>query len=209
MFERVTINQNRSSTVSTKDGNGSFFKPVIKLTINEPNDVYVQEADAMADKLMRMPDKENKQASFFRPAVTPIQRKFAHCEEEEKKMQRKEMNNEEKTADNGLENYIGNLNSSGESLPIELHSFYEPRLGYDLNHVKVHTDNVAAKSAQSINSLAYTSGNNIVFNRGQYSPNTDSGKRLHGHELTHTNKIGPVQNSKNDKIITTQEVILK
>jgi len=50
----------------------------------------------------------------------------------------------------------------------------------------VHTDSVAAKSAQSINALAYTSGNDIVFNEGQYSPNTYNGKKLLAHELTHT-----------------------
>ena len=66
-----------------------------------------------------------------------------------------------------------------------MRNFYEPRFGYDFNNVKVHTDTVAAKSAQSINALAFTSGNNIVFNNGQYSPDTDSGKRLLGHELTH------------------------
>jgi hypothetical protein len=35
----------------------SFFKPVIqaKLTINQPNDIYEQEADAIADKVMRKP----------------------------------------------------------------------------------------------------------------------------------------------------------
>ena len=30
-----------------------FFQP--KLTINPPNDIYEQEADAMADKVMRIP----------------------------------------------------------------------------------------------------------------------------------------------------------
>src|SRR5690606_16709418 len=38
---------------------------------------------------------------------------------------------------------------------------------------------------QSINALAYTSGNSIVFNEGQYSPGTTTGKKLLAHELTH------------------------
>ena len=42
----------------------------------------------------------------------------------------------------------------------------EPRFGHDFSNVKVHTDSVAAKSAQSINALAYTSGSNIVFTVG-------------------------------------------
>src|SRR5690606_35156383 len=58
------------------------------------------------------------------------------------------------------------------------------------SQVKVHTDDMAAKSAQSINALAYTSGNHIVFNQGQYSPGLESGKRLLGHELTHVLQQG-------------------
>ncbi len=38
---------------------------------------------------------------------------------------------------------------------------------------------------QYINALAYTTGNNIVFNEGQYAPGSDSGNRLLAHELTH------------------------
>ncbi len=163
-----------------------FFQP--KLTINQPNDAYEVEADAMADKVMRMEIPSN--GIQLKPLpVSSVQRKCAHCEEEQK-MQRKEMNSSETTADAGLESYVGGLNSGGQALSPEARSFYEPRFGYDFSNVKIHDDTVAAKSAQSINALAYTSGNNIVFNSGQYSPNTESGKRLLGHELTHVVQQG-------------------
>jgi hypothetical protein len=165
---------------SKTSGTPVFIQP--KLTINDPNDEYEKEADAMADKVIRM------QQPFVQAKplpITSVQRKCAHCEEEEKKAQRKEMNGNSTTADHTLESYVGNLNGGGQLLSNEVRNFYEPRFGYDFSNVKVHTDSVAAKSAQSINALAYTSGNNIVFNGGQYSPNTDSGKRLLSHELTH------------------------
>ena len=156
----------------------SFFQP--KLTINNPGDQYEKEANDMADKVMRMgqPFIQTKPLP-----ITSVQRKCARCEEE-KKAQRKELNGNEIT-DHSFESYISNINGSGQSLSNEIRNFYEPRFGYDFSDVKVHTDSIAAKSAQSINAQAYTSGNNIVFNSGQYSPNTDSGKRLLGHELTH------------------------
>ncbi len=163
---------------------GMFIQP--KLTINQPNDAYEQEADAMADKVMRM---EQPGVQLKPLPITGIQRKCAHCKEEEK-VKRKEISNEEATAGNNLENYVGSLNNGGQPLSNEARSFYEPRFGYNFSNVKVHTDTVAAKSAQSINALAYTSGNNIVFNNSQYSPNTDSGKRLLGHELTHVVQQG-------------------
>jgi len=157
-----------------------FIQP--KLTINNPIDEYEKEADEMADKVMRM-EQPFVQAKSL--PINSIPRKCAHCEEEERKLQRKEMNGNVATADHTLESYVGNLNGSGQTLSNEVRNFYEPRFGYDFRNVKVHTDSVAAKSAQSINALAYTSGENIVFNQGQYSPNTESGKKLLGHELTH------------------------
>ena len=177
----------KSTTIAGKAKPGSFFKPTLqaKLSINEPNDIYEQEADAMADKVMRMTDGDLVQAKFFKPSAFPVQRKCAHCEEEEKRMQRKEMNEEEMSASSEMENYVDNLNNNGQPLPSQVRNFYEPRFGADFSQVRIHTDAAAAKSAQSINALAYTSGSNIVFNEQQYSPHTDSGKRLLGHELTH------------------------
>jgi hypothetical protein len=166
--------------------NKPFFQP--KLTINQPNDAYEVEANAMADKVMRMEMHSNGLQLKPLP-ISSVQRKCAHCEEEQK-MQRKEMNGSETTADAGLESYVGGLHTGGQALSAEARNFYEPRFGYDFSKVKVHTDSVAAKSAQSINALAYTSGSNIVFNSGQYSPNTDSGKKLLGHELTHVVQQG-------------------
>ncbi len=72
---------------TAKDGK-AFFQP--KLTIDQPNDGYEQEANAMADHVMQAPNKPLNNNSFFKPSVSSLQRKCAHCEEEEKKMQRKE-----------------------------------------------------------------------------------------------------------------------
>lgn len=55
----------------------------------------------------------------------------------------------------------------------------------DLGDVRVHTDGLAARSAQAINALAYTVGRDIVFNTGQYAPNSNVGRQLVAHELTH------------------------
>ena len=176
-------NKNNESTTAVfgQKSQSLFFKPVIqpKLTINQPNDPDnyrdEQEADAVADQVMKSTDTESKHQNFFKPFVR-LQRKCENCEEEEKKLQRKEIGEEETTAGNTLENYINNLDGGGERLPNEVRNFYEPRFGYDFSNVKVHTGSLAAKSAQSINALAYTSGNNIVFNQGTYSPGTEGGK---------------------------------
>jgi hypothetical protein len=177
-----TIPQTKKA-IGDNRGTKKFFQP--RLTINTPGDSYEQEADTMAEKVMRIPINDR---SFF-PAkpvtATGLWRKCADCEEEDKKLQRKQSSNEEAEASNELENYISNLDQCGRPLSQEVRNFYEPRFGYDFSNVKVHTNSNDAKSAQSVNALAYTSGNNIVFNDGQYNPGTDSGKKLLAHELTH------------------------
>jgi len=188
MPEYIVSNKANTVHANKQKNERSFFRPLIqaRLTVNQPNDIYEQEADAVADQVMRMSNNDSVQTKFFSPSIATLQRKCQHCEEEEKKkMQRKELNGEGINAGKEAEGYVDNLGSSGQSLSPHTRSFYEARLGYDFSNVKVHTDNEAARSAQSFNALAYTSGNNIVFNSGQYSPATDSGKKLLAHELTH------------------------
>src|SRR3954466_8873794 len=105
MSERTIIPKKNASGNNVLNGNNTFFfQP--KLTINQPDDVYEQEADAVADKVMRMGDG-TADKKFFSPPV--IKRKCAHCEEEEKKLQRKELNGNEVVANQQTENYPGTL----------------------------------------------------------------------------------------------------
>src|SRR2546423_3508203 len=77
--------------------------------------------------------------------------------------------------------------SSGGGQPLDesTRSFMEPRFGHDFSRVRVHADGRAAESAQSVNALAYTAGQDVVFGGGQYEPGTNEGKKLLAHELTH------------------------
>lgn len=77
------------------------------------------------------------------------------------------------------------LHSPGQLLDAATRAFFEPRFGHDFSQVRVHTDAKAAESAQAVNSLAYTLGQDIVFGSGQYAPHTSAGRRLMAHELTH------------------------
>ena len=42
----------------------------------------------------------------------------------------------------------------------------ESRFGYDFSNVRIHSGDMAAYN--SVNALAYTVGNDIVFGEGQY-----------------------------------------
>jgi hypothetical protein len=163
-------------------GHGKLPFIQAKLSVNAPGDQYEQEADTMADKVMRM--KGPFSPSTHHGTVN-VQRKCAACDEEEKHVHRKENSGAEVQADSGLDSYVSSLNSSGQALSESSRNFFEPRFGQDFSNVRVHTDSGAAKSAKFINALAYTTGNNIVFNEGQYAPGSESGQRLMAHELTH------------------------
>lgn len=71
-----------------------FFAPVIqpKLTINQPNDVFEQEADTIAEKVMRMSDHD---AAPAKVAPVVVQKKCSACEEEEKLQKKEEEESEE------------------------------------------------------------------------------------------------------------------
>ena len=78
------------------------------------------------------------------------------------------------------------LREPGRPLDEETRAFMEPRFGYDLSTVRLHTDARSAQSATAMNARAYTVGRHIVFAHGQYSPGSESGRSLLAHELTHT-----------------------
>ena len=77
------------------------------------------------------------------------------------------------------------LRSPGQPLDAQMRAFFEPRFGHDFSRVRVHTDAKAAESARTVNALAYTFGENVVFGSGQLRLETHAGQRLLAHELAH------------------------
>jgi hypothetical protein len=130
-----------------------------KLAINPPGDIYEQEADRVAEQVMRMPT----------PAVAPLQRRAANQVGSP-------------TAPTIVHEALG---GSGQPLDSATRAYFEPRFGADFSGVRVHTDAQAAESARAVNALAYTLGQDVVFGAGQYRPGTSVGQRLLAHELTH------------------------
>jgi hypothetical protein len=172
-----------------------------KLKIGEPNDKYEQEADRVAEQVMRMPEPEpGNQPARTTPSIGQrIQRLCPECEEElhrqpideddeDKEMSLQAKGNTERVAPEvtpGLESRIQSLEGGGQPFPESVRAFFEPRLGYDFSQVRVHTDGGAAKAARTLNAHAFTFGRNIVFGPGEYAPETAAGKKLVAHELSH------------------------
>ena len=77
------------------------------------------------------------------------------------------------------------LRTSGEPLDAGTRAHMEARFGFDFARVRIHTDAQASRSADAVDALAYTVGDDVVFASGRYSPRTAEGQRLIAHELAH------------------------
>ncbi len=150
-----------------------------KLVIGSTADPLEREADTVADQVMRTP----MPGIVIARAQPGMSRKCAACQEEET-LQKKAGRTE--TAPDEAPRIVHEvLQSPGQALDASSRAFFEPRFGQEFGQVRVHVDGKAARSAQAVNALAYTSGPNIVFGDGQYAPRSDEGGRLLAHELAH------------------------
>ncbi len=213
-----------------------------KLRIGQPNDKYEQEADRVADQVMRMPEprvqrqseeEEGEEAIQSKPLteqITPLIQRQVEEEDEEEPVQtkaiseqvmplvqrqeeeeeelqmkptarlqskeeeeclkKKEGQNRSAVVASVIEPSINSLKGGGRQLSKSERDFFEPRFGADFSNIRVHTDGKATETTKAINAQAFTVGNNVVFGKGRYSPESDSGRRLMAHELVHTIQQG-------------------
>jgi hypothetical protein len=83
----------------------------------------------------------------------------------------------------------------GQPLDDSTRASMELRFGHDFSRVRVHADARAGESAEALNARAFAVGSHLVFGAGQYSPQSDAGRRLLAHELSHVvqQRAGTVQ----------------
>jgi hypothetical protein len=153
-----------------------------KLAISNPDDPEEREADTVADTIMR------KSAGFPTFARCSCAEGKGLCEECQQKQSQPVIYRRAvaPAAQSHVPRIVGDvLRSSGLPLDSATRAFFEPRFGRDFSRVRIHTGSEAAESARSINALAYTLSNDLVFGHGQYAPDTNAGRTLLAHELTH------------------------
>jgi hypothetical protein len=74
---------------------------------------------------------------------------------------------------------------TGAALGSEVRKRMEPKLGADLSNVRVHTGGESSAAARGFGARAFTVGDDIHFDQGEFSPGNRDGDRLLAHELTH------------------------
>jgi len=178
-----------------------------KLKIGQPGDKFEQEADAVADNVMRMGRSESLQMQpmeeeeeMMQPKLRmqpeeeeeePIQMKCAKCEKEEEMLQRK--SDEKGVATSSVEQQILSSTGKGNRLPGSVNQFMSRAIGADFSRVKIHTDTNAVQLNQQLNARAFTYGADVYFNHGEYKPDSPTGKNLLAHELTHVVQQGSAE----------------
>ena len=195
----------RTGLLAGYRGNPLVSQPPLvqaKLTINQPGDRYEQEADRVADEVMRMPEpqvkrqvdpeeeEETLQTKPLAAQIAPLIQRQIEPEEEEELIQAKQ-SGPAPHASPALQTQIHALIGGGNPLPESVRNFFEPRFGHDFSQVRVHTDAQAAESARALDARAYTVGQDVVFEAGQYAPNATAGTKLLAHELTHVIQQSP------------------
>jgi hypothetical protein len=139
--------------------------------ISQAGDALEQEAERVADQVMRMP---HLPAPVATERASVLQRSAAGAAVHQ-------------TVPPIVHEV---LRSTGRPLDRAARAFMEPRFGQDFGGVRVHTDTKAAQSAEAVDARAYTVGQDVVFGSAQYNPNTQSGRTLLAHELVHTVQQG-------------------
>lgn len=146
-----------------------------KLTVSQPGDTLEQEADRVADTVMRMPASRASEGG-----IRPAGRDGG-----------KDGGLAQLKVDTGLKGItaapgglVGSL-GPGHPLDPEARAYLEPRFGHDLGGIRVHADENSATAARDLNARAFTMGSDIVFGAGHYGPRTEEGRTLLAHELAH------------------------
>ncbi len=171
-----------------------------KLKVGSPSDPLEAEADQMADRVMRMPIANSKTGR----SGERVQRKCSACEQE--KLQRAEVDNvSPQTVEPSFQTKLDLSKPTGRPMDENTQAFMGERFGTNFENVSIHADGNAAALSNQIQAKAFTTGNHIYFNRGEYQPETSAGKRLLAHELTHTIQQGAVQDKAQRKCAKCDE----
>ncbi|WP_186812635.1 eCIS core domain-containing protein [Cellulomonas composti] len=87
--------------------------------------------------------------------------------------------------DDGASASIESARGGGAALPTQVRRRMETAFGTGLGHVRVHDGPQAAALSSSMSAQAFTTGSDIFFGAGIYTPDSPDGDRVLAHEIAH------------------------
>lgn len=136
-----------------------------KLRVGAVDDAYEREADRKAEEVLSSGEMESKTGGDL--------------------LQLKTAGTPGSGVGSDFEKRLRDESQGGSRLPAGLRSQMQAKFNTDFGSVRIHQGSGAEKLNEAVSAKAFTHGNHIFFNAGQYQPNTSEGKRLIAHELTH------------------------
>lgn len=85
---------------------------------------------------------------------------------------------------------INRERSGGQPLDEGVQARVGADMSYDFGEVRVHTSPEADALSHQLGAKAFTTGHDIFFREGAYSPHSSGGQELIGHELSHVVQQG-------------------
>ncbi len=169
---------NKKDSVSKKEHANNDKKPVDKeKDMNaKPKSIHRKESGTKKDKPVI------QQKPLAPVPTNALGRKETNNEH---KPEKKDETENDETKLQAVEQKINSKKGSGKALSDQVKSSMEQSFNHDFSHVKIHDDKDAAELCASLNAHAFAIGNDIFFNTGKYDPESDHGRELLAHELTH------------------------
>lgn len=169
------------------------------LKVSSPADSAEREAEQTAQRVMRTPDARplvvDMRHGAALPARSPYVARFAgHIVQRDRLIARKATGAPAASANVAAE--IQASQGGGTALPDSVRSFMEPRFGARFDKVRIHAGERAARLSRQLSARAFTVGNQIFFGRDQFQPESQEGRELIAHELTHTIQQGAVSQTR-------------
>ena len=163
--------------------------------------VQRQEEEEEEETLQMQPMEEEEEELQMQPIEEEEEELQMQVEEEEEEMMQAKADSPLKEEYAKTEQLLNNSKGNGSSLDSGTQTQMEGSFGADFGGVKIHTDNAAIQLNKDLGAQAFTTGNNIYFNEGKYKPNSQNGKKLLAHELTHTVQQGATSAVSNQPFI--------
>lgn len=182
----------------------------------------LQKKDEEEDKGL-LKNKNLQRKPIFESNVGPpddenvVQRKCAECAEEaDNRLQAKSENKSLQSASGSIENSLSYSKGTGSTLPENTRAQMESSFGIDFSEVRIHDDMHAVQINKALGAQAFTNGSDIYFNTGKYNADSNSGKQLLAHELTHVVQQGgpgirtkSEVNNPGNKFLSTPEPVIQ
>jgi len=132
--------------------------------------------------------KQKKQSGQSQPSIIALQHQVGNAALQRLLLQR--TGDGAFDLDEATAGRINRARGGGQTLDTSIQAKMGESMGADFSGVRVHTGSESHALNEQLNAKAFTTGSDIFFRDGAYSPQSSGGQELLAHELTHVVQQG-------------------